>query len=232
MNLIYIVLIAIGCLILLILFGLAVVNKSGEEVLDSFNKTAKHSTSITPLQFAQNISNMFFCGNIKIGFSQNILSDCFSSNGHLTICNKYANEYNLAGLTIVAHELGHAFQFARDKDKMKKHAKRLSLSKILSRFTTPIFLVGIVLLCFEYYIFSIVCGILAIVFFILAVSVKMSTVKIENEASQIALDLLKDIAELDEQQLKIAKNFLDSAKLTYIADVLKIMLKWTGFTRK
>ena len=39
MNLIYIVLIAIGCLILLILFGLAVVNKSGEEVLDSFIET-------------------------------------------------------------------------------------------------------------------------------------------------------------------------------------------------
>ena len=232
MNLIYIILIAVGVLVLFILFGLAIVNKSGEELLDKFNDTAKYSTSITPLQFANNISNAFFHGSIKISFKPNLLSDCFSSDGRLIISSKYANEYHLAGLAVVAHELGHAFQFAKQKDKMYKHAKRLNLSKILSRFISPLFIAGIVLLCFGYYIFAGVAGALAITFFILAVSVKMSTVKIEKEASTIALDLLKDMANLDEHQLKIAKKFLNSAKLTYIADLLKIMLKWTGFVRR
>lgn len=232
MNLIYIILIAVGVLVLFILFGLAIVNKSGEELLDKFNDTAKYSTSITPLQFANNISNTFFHGSIKISFKPNLLSDCFSSDGRLIISSKYANEYHLAGLAVVAHELGHAFQFSKQRDKMNKHAKKLNLSKILSRFTSPLFIAAIVLLCFGYYIFASVAGALAITFLILAVSVKMSTVKIEKEASAIALNLLKDIAFLDGQQLKIAKKFLDSAKLTYIADLLKIMLKWTGFTRR
>lgn len=232
MNLIYIILIAVGVLVLFILFGLAIVNKSGEELLDKFNETAKYPTLITPLLFANTISNTFFKSSIKIDFKPNLLCDSFSSDGHLTLCSKYANEPHLAGLAIVAHELGHAFQFSRDKAKMKKHAKKLRLSQILSRFTTPVFLAGIVLLCFGYYIFAALLGVLAIVLFILACSVKMSTIKIEKEASSIALDLLKDIAELDEQQLKKAKQFLDSAKLTYIADLLKIMLKWTGFTKK
>ena len=232
MNIIYIILIAVGVLVLFILFGLAIVNKSGEELLDKFKETSKYPTSITPLQFADIISSTFFNKSIKIDFKPNLLCDSFSSNGHLTLCSQYANEYHLAGLAIVAHELGHAFQFSRDKAKMQKHARKLNLSKILTRFTTPVFLVGIVLLCFGYYIFAAIAGTLAIALFILACSVKMSTIKIEKEASVIALDMLKDIASLDEQQLKKAKQFLDSAKLTYIADLLKIMLKWTGFTRK
>lgn len=232
MNLIYIILIAVGILILFILFGLAIVNKSGEELLDKFKETSKYPSAITPLDFAHTISNTFFNNSIKINFNNNLLSDCFSSNGQLTLCSQYANTPHLAGLSIVAHELGHAFQFSRDKEKMRKHAKKLNLSKLLSKFTTPIFLGGIVLLCFGYYIFAAIAGALAILLFILAVSVKMSTIKIENEASAIALDLLKDFAHLDEQQQKISKQFLDSAKLTYIADLLKIMLKWTGFTRR
>lgn len=232
MNLIYIILIAVSILILFILFGLAIVNKSGEELLDKFKDVSKYPTIITPLDFAHTISKMFFRGSIQFNFKPNLLCDSFSSDGHLTLCSQYANTPHLAGLAIVAHELGHAFQFSRDRAKMNKHAKKLNLSKLLSKFTTPIFLGGIVLLCFGYYIIAAIAGALAVFLFILACSVKMSTIKIEKEASTIALDLLIDFAQLDEQQLKITKQFLDSAKLTYIADLLKIMLKWTGFTRR
>ena len=120
MNLIYIILIAVGVLILFILFGLAIVNKSGEELLDKFKETSKYPTTITPLDFAHTISSMFFKNTIKINFNYNLLSDCFASNGHLTLCSQYANEHHLAGLSIVAHELGHAFQFSRDKAKQSE----------------------------------------------------------------------------------------------------------------
>lgn len=232
MNTTYIVLICVGILVLFILFGLAIVNKSGEELWDKFNETAKYPSAITPLQFAEIISNTFFGGRINITFNPKPLTDSFSSDGRLTISSQYANEYHLAGLAIVAHELGHAFQFSREKEKMKKHAKKLRLSKLLSRFISPIFIAGVVLLCFNYYISAIVCGVVVVVLFVLACSVKLSTVKIENEASLIAVDILRDFASLDEKQLKIVKQFLNSARLTYIADLLKIMLKWTGLTRK
>ena len=91
MNLIYIILIAVGILILFILFGLAIVNKSGEELLDKFKETSKYPSAITPLDFAHTISNTFFNNSIKINFNNNLLSDCFSSNGQLTLCSQYAN---------------------------------------------------------------------------------------------------------------------------------------------
>ncbi|MBQ7885021.1 MAG: zinc metallopeptidase [Clostridia bacterium] len=232
MNLIYIVLIAVGVLVLFILAGLAIVNKSGEELYDKFNQISKYETSISPIEFANFISKTFFGGQIRICFDERILSDSYSSDGKLTLCSKYANNKQLAGLAIVAHELGHAFQFASERNKMKKYGKKLKLSKILSRLISPLFIIAVALLCFEYYIFAIICAGLAVILFILACSVKMSTIKIENEASLNALELLKTYANFDEHQLKLAEEFLNSAKLTYIADLLKIMLKWTGMTRK
>ena len=60
----------------------------------------------------------------------------------------------------------------------------------------------------------------------------MSTLKIEKEASNKAMELLETYAFLTEEDLILARKFLNSAKQTYIADVLKIMLKWTMLVKK
>ena len=85
---------------------------------------------------------------------------------------------------------------------------------------------------FEKLILSGIVAGIAILVFISALSVKMSTIKIEEEASSTAIEILRTQAYLTESELQIAKEFLNSAKQTYVADLLKSMLKWTGLTRK
>lgn len=232
MNLTIIILIAIIAFILLILGGLAIVNYSGEEMVEKFNQASKIETNMSAVDFANIIIQKYFNNKISINFNNNMLSDCYSSNNVLTLCNKYAYENNLAGLSICAHELGHAFQFKNQDTKMKKYGKKHKLSLFLSKLITPLILTAIVLLLFDKLVFAIIFAGLAIVFFVVALSVKMSTIKIEKEASEIAIKLLQDVAQLPVSKLNTAKKILDSAKLTYVADLLKSMLKWTALTRK
>lgn len=232
MELWIIILIVICATAILILAGLAIVNYSGEEMVSKFNETKKITTNISACQLAQIVSENCFNNKIKIVLDNTFLCDSYSSRNVLTLCNKYANDCNLAGLAICAHELGHAFQFKNQAQKMKKYGKKINFCKFLSKLVTPIFIVAIVLCCFDKLILSAIIAGVALIVFVTALSVKMSTIKIEKEASDNALQILNSYVFLTENELQSAKKFLNSAKQTYVADLLKSMLKWTGLTRK
>lgn len=217
---------------MLVLAGLAIVNYSGEELLSKFKETAKITTNMSAYQLAQIVSQGSFNNRIRIVFSNVLFCDSYSSNNVLTLSAQYAQEHNLAGLAICAHELGHAFQFKEQAHKMKQYGKKVKFSKILSKLVTPVLILAIVLCCFDKLILSAITIGVAFVVFITALSVKMSTIKIEKEASDTALQILKDYANITDTELKSAKKFLNSAKQTYVADLLKSVLKWTGLTRK
>ncbi len=213
--------------LIFIMLGLAIVNYSFEDMVEKYNKFSKNITGTTPIEFANEINNIHFYEQIKIKYKDQMFSDSYNSSGILTLSSKYANDNNIASLAICAHELGHAFQFKDEKEKMKKHAKRLAFSKIMSKLTSPLFIAGIVALLFpEMYIGFILVG-LSVLSFIFAVGTKVATLKIEKDASIKAMELLGTYAFLTEEDLVLARKFLNSAKQTYIADVLKSMLKWT-----
>lgn len=226
-----VILIVVAVLVLLITAGLAVVNFSAEEMFSKYKQTEKYPTKITPVMFANLISRLFFNNMVIIKFNKKLFSDSFSSNGTLVLCEQYANSNNLAGLSICAHELGHAFQFKNQKAKMKKYCKKVNFCKVISKFIIPLIILSCILLIFDKLIFSIVFFAVCFVIFVFAMAIKISTIKIEKEASEIALDLLKQYGDLTEDEIKKSKLFLNSAKLTYVADLLKSMLKWTGLTK-
>ena len=232
MNLIYVILIAVGLFIVLILAGLAVVNYSGEEMYEKYKQTANVYSNISALEFANKIINTLFFGEIVIEERLGLFCDCYISSGKLVLSQNYSRENNLAGLAICAHEIGHALQFKNQKEKMKKYAKKLKISKILSKFITPIIILSIILIFFDKLFFSLIGLGMAIIIFITALAVKMSTIKIEKEASENAITLLQNYTDLTMPEIEIANTFLDSAKLTYVADLLKSMLRWTGLTRR
>ena len=68
--------------------------------------------------------------------------------------------------------------------------------------------------------------------FLIGLLAKLSTIKIEKEASENGIKLLQKYANFDENQVKYAKKVLSSAKLTYVASFLKSMLKWTMLVNK
>lgn len=232
MELKYIIIIAVGAFILLVLFGLAIVNYSFDEMVDQYRKISQEYVSTTPVEFALKVNAKYFRNSIRIKYSPNYFSDSFSGNGVLTLSSKYANEKNIAGLAICAHELGHAFQFIDEKKRMNKHYRRIRASKFFSYLISPCIIAGIA--CIIISKLYIGLGLIGFGMFclVMAIFAKISTLNIEKDASNTALQLLSEFAFLTDSELETAKKFLDSAKQTYLADVLKIVLKWTMFVKK
>lgn len=232
MDLTLIIIIAIASLVILIIAGLAVVNFSTDEMVDKFKQVAKYPAPITPLDFAKSMNSKYFAGKINIQLKNNILSDCYSSTGLLFLSREYANKKHLAGLAICAHELGHAFQFKNQRAKMAKYGKRIRTSKIVSKLVSPLFICALVLVFFDKLLLAGALALMAIVCFFVGLCAKMSTVKMETEASEIAIKILQENTNLTDVELKRMRTLLSSAKQTYVADFLRSILKWTGFTRK
>lgn len=232
MELKYVVIIVAIVFLLLIIAGLAIVNYSTDEMVEKFKKVSNTVTGTTPLEFAKLINSLHFGNNIRIKFDDRMFSDCISGNGELTLCSKYANDNSIAGLSVCAHELGHAFQFKNEKDRMRLHVRKLMVSKIASWLTSPLIIGGIVVLILSYTYIGIALLGAGIVSFFVALIAKFSTLKLEKDASVKALELLETYASFNEDELKLAKRLLDSAKQTYVADILRTMLKWTMLVKK
>ena len=232
MELKYILIILAIVFLLLVLLGLSIVNYSMDEMWEQFKKASQFSVGVTPLEFAKHINNVFFNNFIRIKFKDGYFCDSFNGSGILTLSNNYANKYELAGLAICAHELGHALQFKEKPKMMLSHAKRIKLSKAISWLVTPLLITAVVMLILSQIVFAMVFALLAVLGFMVAVITKWTTLRIEKDASERAFELLEVYAGLYGEQLQQAKKVLNSAKQTYLAEVLRIMLKWTFLVKK
>ena len=232
MELKYIIIIAAVAFLLLVIVGLSIVNYSSEDLLDKFKQTARYSIGVTPNEFARLINSIHFNNNIKIKYKDGLFVDSFNGNGTLTLSTNYANDYNMAAVAICAHELGHAFQYKDKSQMMRSHTKKIILSKSICGFTTPLIVGGIVAIILGqiYLGIGLVCS--GALTFLIAVITKLSTLKIESGASKKALELLSVYANFTDDELKLAKAFLNSAKQTYLAELLRIVLKWTFLVKK
>lgn len=232
MEIKYVIIIVAVVFLLLVLVGLAIVNFSTEEMYDKYKKVSNLPCGVTPVDLFNTLNMAQFDNKLRLTFKKDLFCDALSSNGLLTLCSVYANNNNMAGVAICAHELGHAYQFRDKKQKMYSHASLLKTSKLFSWLFTPLVIVGIGALILGYNMFGLGMLISAGISFLVAVVSKLSTIGIEKEASENALEILRVYANFTDDELKTAKKFLNSAKMTYIADLLKIMLKWTMLVRK
>lgn len=230
MELKYIIILAVVFL-LLILIGLAIVNFSSEDMVDKYKKLSLHMCGKTPVELVNLLNVTEFAGKIRIKLKDTYFCDSISSSGLLTLSSKYANDFNIAGLAICAHELGHAFQYRDKIDKMYKHARLNKIAKI-SVLTYPLIITGIVSLAFGQNLIGYILFGFSFLTLVVAVISKLATIGIEKEASNNGMELLKVYANLTDEELVMAKKFLKSAKMTYVADLLKIMLKWTMLVRR
>ena len=232
MDKLYIIIIAI-VFILLIMVGLAIVNYTGQDLIDKYREYSKIPTSSTPVDFVNTINSLYFENKIKLRFVRNELGDSYNGySGILRLCQVYAHEHNLVGITICAHELGHALQFQYERKKMAKFSKRRTISNFLSKLTIPCLIASIVLLILNHLIVAGVLACVAVLTFLLALITKVSTIKVEKDASKKAIDLIEKYAYFTEGEMIKAKEFLNLAKKTYIADLLRSMLKWTMLVKK
>lgn len=227
----WIVIIAVISVAVLLCFLLAIANHSGERFMDKYkqmnNITAQ--TNLTPRDFIALIHEKYFNGRIEIVQISNLAGDAYSK-GKLFLSGDTLYKNTLASYTVIAHEMGHALQDEQG-NKLKRFNILRRLGKSMGYFMTPSLVAGIILLFFEK-LFNI--GVFLIIFavfvFILALLLKIFTISIEKDASKKAEIFLKEI--LPENQVKKCRKFLNDARLTYWGEFLRILLCWTGASRK
>ncbi len=218
-------------IVILLCACLAVANFAGEDFYEKFKELTKKSINneITVIQFYKLINEKYFNNNLKVTEAKKG-ADAYA-NGILFLSPSTINSNNIASFAIIAHELGHAKQDATTK-KLKVMSTLRKTGAIIGFFMFPLLLAGLILLLFGgnylYYGIGLIAG--GILIFLLAIVIKALTIKIEKEASQNALEFLKEIC--TKEELKICKDFLNDAKLTYWADMFRSLLGWTMLTRK
>lgn len=221
----------IGGLLIILALCLAIANFAGENLLTVYQKYSKFiGSNDTTMGFAYMVSDCEFDGRISCKVIKGTLTDNYYK-GTISLSENVARANNISAFAVCAHEMGHALQYRDTPKKMKSFHRKKVFCIIASKFTFPFFVAGVVCAFFHLMaalvllgiaVFSFVCGLLA----------KLSTIKIEKEASENALVLLKKYADFDDESIKQAKKVLNAAKLTYIAEFLKSVLAWTLMVRK
>ncbi len=229
---VWIIIIGVIAIAVLLCFLLAVANYSGERFMEKYNEYNNIDANInmTPLQFINYIASRHFKNRLEIVQISNVAYDCYSK-GKLFLSGNTLNLNTLASYTIISHELGHALQDERGNKLKRLHFLR-RFGKVIGMLLFPSLIAGIILMFFGKTLFIVGCCLigLGVLIFILALVIKLMTISIEKDASKNAIMFLSEVFE--EKQLKLCKKFLNDARLTYWAEFLRIILGWTGASRK
>ena len=221
----------IGLLVLALAVGLGIANSAGQNLIGTYREYEKSIVDFTnPINFVKQVSNSEFQGKISCEVCPGFLTDHYH-RGTVTLSEQTVKTSSISSMSVVAHELGHAVQYRDTPEKMAKFNKKRRTSAILGKFTMPIFVIGLVCIIWSV-IASIIVMAIALMMFVFGLSVQLSTIKIEKEASANALVLLERYAYLSDYQIKLAKKVLSSAALTYVASFLKSVLSWTMLVSK
>lgn len=217
--------------VLFILVSLAITNYAGENLLTVYNEYKNtYSSFLKTYELAKIISDKEFNGNIVVNRTTGFLTDYYYNNS-IYLSGDVYNSSSVSAFAVACHELGHAIQYRDTPQKMKKFNRNIVISKTVTKFTIPLFIIAIVLVFINFW-FAISFAVASILTFLIGLFAKLSTIRIEKEASENAIELLKKYAEYDEQNIKYAKKVLSAAKLTYIASFLKSLVGWTMLVKK
>lgn len=224
------IIIGIVAIAVLFCFLLAIANFSGERFFERYEEIDRIviEGNSSPMQFVADLNKKHFNDKLNVIQISELASDCYSK-GKLFLSWKTLSKNSIASFTIIAHELGHALQDKEGK-KLKNLIALRKIGRFLGMFFVPTIIAGLVLLVLNILTWAIILLAVGGGIFLLALIIKLLTISLEKDASEKALDFLKDY--LAEGELKIAKKFANDAKLTYWADFLRILLWWTALSKK
>lgn len=227
----------IGGGVLILLICLSIASYAGSNMVDHYEQINNRlSSSFTVASnFSAMVSKQYLDGKIKVGQRPGYLTDAYLPHRKVVFLseNVFGNS-SVAALAIAAHELGHALQDKEDPKILKRRDNLSTLAKVLGFLMAPLFVAGVVLF-FAYssnLTYSVICLALAIGIFFLALIVKGLTISIEKDASRRAILFLQELRVLEDDEIKLAKQLLRAALLTYVADFLRAILGWTMLTQK
>ncbi len=234
----YVIIGVVVVLAVLLCVALAIASSPFENYKQKFDKVNQmpNSMRLNTLEYVDEINKAYFGGKLRV--AQTSEYDDHYSGGVVALSSQTMYSNSLASLAIVSHELGHARQDATG-DTLKKHFRMRRAGRVCGLFFMPLLIIGAVLSILGVFnilpsvitlTIGLVCMGLSLLIFLFAIVLKYKEIKIERQASDYAMDFLKDV--LNTKELKACKELLNSARLTYWASLIRTMLSWTRLTPK
>ncbi len=234
----YVIIGVVAVLAVLLCLALAIATSSFENYKQKLEKINQmpNSMRLSTLEYVEEINRTYFDGKLRV--AQTKQYDDHYSGGVVALSPQTMYSNSLASLAIVSHELGHARQDYTG-DTLKKHFRMRRAGRFCGLFFMPLLIIGAVLSVLGVLnilprMVTLTTGLvllgLSLLIFLFAIVLKYLEIKIERQASDFAMDYLKDI--LNTKELKACKELLNSARLTYWASLIRTMLSWTRLTPK
>ncbi|MCX5750534.1 MAG: zinc metallopeptidase [Candidatus Saganbacteria bacterium] len=169
------------------------------------------SSGITGAQLARELLSKGGIGEVAVESIPGDLSDHYDPRDKkLRLSETNYSDHSVAALGVVAHEVGHALQDAKNYAPLKIRNNFVPVASFGSNLAMPMFFIGLLMS----YGPLMDLGIIA---FSLAVAFQLITLPVEFNASKRALALLGDGRYLNQEELPMAKQVLNAAALTYVA---------------
>lgn len=182
-------------------------------VKHTFNKFAnvRAYKGLTGAEVARSILDRNGLSQVRIERVAGSLSDHYDPrNNVIRLSETVYGSQSIAAISVAAHEVGHALQYANGYAPIKVRNTILPLANIGSQ--------SIGILIFAAFIFRATIMIdIGILFYLFAITFQIVTLPVEFNASRRAIGELTGGYYIDEQEERAAKKVLGAAAMTYVA---------------
>lgn len=178
---------------------------------------SQHSIKrITGAAAARRILDANGLQNVPIDLITGNLTDNYDPTANVVrLSQSVYNNTSTAAIGIACHEVGHALQYATNYPPVRLRMAIIPVTRIGSRLSVPLIIVGILLGSLSY--FFTVIAYIGIAFFALSTFFQLVTLPVELNASKRALQQIQANGLLYDNEIQGAKEVLNAAALTYVA---------------
>lgn len=191
----------------------------------TFNKyqQVESKSGINAYQAASMILSGSGINDVKIGHVAGSLTDHYApTRKELNLSDTTYNSRSIASIGVAAHECGHAIQDHKKMFLLNFQMAIVPIVNFASQLSIPVIIVGIMLSAMN----LVKVG---IVLFAVTLFYQLVTLPIEFNASQNAINILRNQGMMDESELYGVKKVLTAAALTYVAAAASTILQLLRF---
>jgi Zn-dependent membrane protease YugP len=205
----------------LVIIGLIITLIASSNVNRTFNKYDKVGSrrGITGADVARKILDANGLYGIRIERVSGKLTDYFSPKENvIRLSDSTYNSTSIAALGVAAHECGHAVQHQVGYAPIKLRNSMVPIVNICNKLSLPIIILGVILGATG-------LAMVGVILYCAVFAFQLVTLPTETNASARALETLRSMAILDDDELKGTKKVLTAAAMTYFASAASTALQ-------
>ena len=217
---------------ILVIIGIIITMVASAKMNSAYSKYAKirSTCGMTGGEVARKILQANGIYGVTVQKMAGSLTDNYNpTNKTVNLSEDILNSYSIAAVSVAAHECGHAIQDNKGYFPLGFRSAFFPIASIGSRLAWPMLLIGLLLSygasysksnSISYYLIQI-----GIILFLMTVIFQIITLPVEFNASKRALNQLKTLGILPDDEEDGAHKVLVAAALTYVAAAASSLLQ-------